>query len=133
MIAQWEKSKRPVGPYNRVMITMADVALEFAAIDPSLFGIEGRAEPVIKALAINLADLIPDDTNDLGPKNILGDQLAGIFLRAALKALSSCLVPQCSGTLDRHIWRDEQWVRFYTAAPARLRQPVARYSGVKRA
>ncbi|MGI8740145.1 MAG: hypothetical protein ACR2KU_11125, partial [Gammaproteobacteria bacterium] len=44
---------------------------------------------------------------------------------------ANCLVPQCSGTLDRHIWRDEQWVRFYTAAPARLRQPVARYSGVK--
>lgn len=87
MVSQWGKDG-PVGPLGRIVVTMADVALEFAAHDPTLFGISGRAEPVIKALALHLADLVPDDTDDLGAKNLLGERLAGIFLRASLKAMS---------------------------------------------
>lgn len=86
IVAQWGKNAG-VGPFGRVIVTMADVALEFAAHDPSLFGIQGRAEPIIKALAANLADLIPDDASDLGAKNLLGERFAGIFLRGALKSL----------------------------------------------
>ena len=44
-----------------------------------------------------------------------------------------CLIPQCGGTVDHHVWREDLWARFYTAAPRRLRQCVERYSGVKRA
>ena len=86
IVAQWGKNAG-VGPFGRVIVTMADVALEFAAHDPSLFGIQGRADPIIKALAANLADLIPDDASDLGAKNLLGERFAGIFLRGALKSL----------------------------------------------
>lgn len=87
MIAQWGKAG-PVGPLGRVLITMTDVAVQFAAKDPTLFGASGRAEPLVKVLALYIHDLVPDDSDDLGPKNQLGERLAGIFLRASLKAMS---------------------------------------------
>jgi hypothetical protein len=88
MVEQWAKGAEPPGPLARVVLTIVDVAAEFAAQDPKLFGIDGNAELLVKALATRLADFIPDDANDFGPKNHLGGRLAGIFLRAGLAALS---------------------------------------------
>lgn len=86
MIKQWGEGA-PIGPFAKVVLTMADVALEFAARDPSLLGIHGRGEVVVKALAEQIAALIPDDVNELGARNQLGATLAGIFLRGTLQAL----------------------------------------------
>jgi hypothetical protein len=44
----------------------------------------------------------------------------------ALQAQPSCTVSE-RGVTDDVSWRDEQWARFFTAAPARLRQSVERY------
>jgi hypothetical protein len=41
------------------------------------------------------------------------------------------LGPRVWGTIDPHTWRVEQWARFYTAAPPRQRQSVARSTLVK--
>jgi len=43
-----------------------------------------------------------------------------------------CLVPESSDTSNHHLFREALWAKFYTGAPARQRQSVERYSGVKR-
>ena len=88
LIGQWAEGQAPIGPCARILITIADVAIEFAGSNPSLFGIDGRAEPLIKALAAHISELIPDDADELGPRSELGARLAGIFLRGGLAALS---------------------------------------------
>lgn len=88
MIKQWG-TDRPIGPAAKVILTMADVALEFAARDPSLLGLQGRGEAVVKALASQIAHLIPDNLDELGSPNHLGATLTGLFLRGALQALAS--------------------------------------------
>jgi len=87
MIQQWANGKGPVGPVGRMVIAMADVGLEFVGANPSLLGVGGNGEKLIGALATNLADMIPDDGDALGPKSQLAERFVGIFLRAGLKTL----------------------------------------------
>jgi hypothetical protein len=87
MIQQWAGGKGPVGPVGRMVITMADVGLEFVGANPSLLGVGGNGEKLIGAMATNLADMIPDDGDALGPKSQLAERFVGIFLRAGLKTL----------------------------------------------
>src|SRR5262250_1518603 len=87
MIQQWASGKGPVGPVGRMVIAIADVGLEFVGANPSLLGVGGNGEKLIGALATNLADMIPDDGDALGPKSQLAERFVGIFLRAGLKTL----------------------------------------------
>ena len=50
-----------------------------------------------------------------------------------MDATTLCSVSRFGDTRDRHIWRDEHWASFYTAAPERRRQLVSRSSVAKRA
>ncbi len=88
MIRQWARGEQPPGPVARMVLTIVDVAAEFAAQDPRLFGVGGNAEVLVRALAANIASFLPDDASELGPRNLLGERLAGMFLRSALAALS---------------------------------------------
>lgn len=88
MIEQWARGDRPPGPLAKVVLTIVDVAAEFVAQDPRLFGVGGNAEVVVQALAANIATFIPDDADELGPRNLLGERLAGMFIKGALGALS---------------------------------------------
>jgi hypothetical protein len=88
MVQQWSRGEEPPGPVARVVLTIVDVAAEFAAHDPTLFGVGGNAEVLVKALATRVADLVPDNADALGPRNLLGERLAGLFLKAGLGALS---------------------------------------------
>src|SRR5262249_45012731 len=63
---RWFKSREPVPPWARLTLTMADIALEFFAADPSVLGIGGNGEKLIGAFAGNLAELIPDDPEEFG-------------------------------------------------------------------
>lgn len=88
IVKQWGRGNEPPSPVARVVLTIVDVAAEFASQNPELFGVSGNAEVLVRALATHIAELIPDDTNELGPKNLLGERLAGQFLKAALSTLS---------------------------------------------
>ena len=87
MITQWGKAA-PIGPLGRLLVTITDVALEFVAHDPAMFGVGGKAEPLIRAMARSATDLIPDDVDKLGGKNALAHRFAAIFLRAGLQAVA---------------------------------------------
>jgi len=89
LVKQWSDSTRPVGPLARMVLTIVDVAAEFAAQDPKLFGIGGNAEVLVQALATHVAEMLPDDPDaPLGPRELLGERLAAMFLKASLSALS---------------------------------------------
>jgi hypothetical protein len=88
LITQWAKGEGPVGPIGRFVLTLADVALEFVGANPGMLGLGGSGEKLIGALAANLAQMIPDDAADFGPKSQFTQRLLGIVLRAGLDALS---------------------------------------------
>jgi hypothetical protein len=87
LIAQWAKGEGPVGPIGRFVLTLADVALEYVGANPGILGIGGSGEKLIGAIAANLAQMIPDDATEFGPKSQLTQRLLGIVLHAGLEAL----------------------------------------------
>jgi hypothetical protein len=88
VVQQWADGTAPVGPIGRMVLAMADVGLEFVGTHGSVLGIGGNAEKLLEAVALNLADLIPDDGDQLGPKSQLVERLVGIFLRAGLSTIA---------------------------------------------
>jgi hypothetical protein len=87
-VVQWAKGAGPLGPFSRVILTLADVGLEYVGANPQILGVGGNGEKLIGALARNLASLIPDGTTAgaYGPKARFGERLAAQFLHAGLKA-----------------------------------------------
>lgn len=89
LISQWSRAAEPLSPIGRIALTMADIALEFVGSNPSVVGIGGSGEKLIGAIALNLSGMIPDDTDELGPRAQIANRLVGIFLRAGLSALAA--------------------------------------------
>jgi transposase len=88
-----------------------------------------RTQVLAAALGIRLLWL-PKQAPELNAMDQLWRDLKRLV---AANRQATCSVPGCSGTIDRQAARDELWARFSTAAPPRLRQCVARYSGARRA
>ena len=84
MLDQWSDDKEPVGPLARVLVTIADIALEYVAVNPSIAGVDGRGEKLLTAFATSLSKLLPDDGN-LGPKHRFAERLFAVALRAGSK------------------------------------------------
>ncbi|MEN3976569.1 hypothetical protein [Emcibacter sp. SYSU 3D8] len=89
LISQWSRSAEPLSPLGRIALTMADIALEFVGSNPSIIGAGGGGEKLIGAIASNLSALVPDDTDEFGPRAQFANHLVGIFLRAGLSALAA--------------------------------------------
>ncbi len=88
LIAQWGKDEGPMRPLGRLVSVLADVALEFVGANPGVLGVGGNGEKLLGAFAANLAELIPDDAADRGPRSQFAEQVVGIVLRAGLDTLS---------------------------------------------
>ena len=87
MIEQWAAGSEPVGPLARVLVTVADIALEYVANDPSIAGIDGRGEKLLSAFAKSLSNILPDD-GKLGPKHRFAERLFAVALRAGLETIA---------------------------------------------
>lgn len=85
MIEQWAEHEGPVGPVGRMVLTIADVALEYVGANPSVLGIGGNGEKLIGAFAGNLETLIPNDAEDFGPRSQFSERLVQIVMHAGLK------------------------------------------------
>jgi hypothetical protein len=83
MVRQWESSSRPLSPWARILLTAADIVLDYVSVNPAVLGGEGNGEKLIAAYAANLAELLPDDGN-FGPREQFLQRLAAAFLRAGL-------------------------------------------------
>lgn len=91
MVGQWAKGKGPVTPWTRVIVAMADVALEYVGSNPQTLGLGGGGEKLIGAIASAIADAIPngDTRTDLGPKDRFAERLAALALRSGLQAVAA--------------------------------------------
>nr|VFJ45768.1 MAG: hypothetical protein BECKFM1743A_GA0114220_1002910 [Candidatus Kentron sp. FM]VFJ45966.1 MAG: hypothetical protein BECKFM1743C_GA0114222_1003210 [Candidatus Kentron sp. FM]VFK07411.1 MAG: hypothetical protein BECKFM1743B_GA0114221_1004010 [Candidatus Kentron sp. FM] len=87
LVGQWNSTDGPISPIARVILSAADIALDYAAINPSIFGVDGNGEKLLGAYAKNLSILIPDDGN-FGVRDRFAERLAGVFLRAGLQTLT---------------------------------------------
>jgi hypothetical protein len=90
LAAQWAKGKGPVTPATRVVLALADVALEYVGQDPRVLGVGGNGEKLIGAIAASIAEAIPDASTreTLGPRDRFAERLAALVLRTGLKTLS---------------------------------------------
>lgn len=90
MVGQWADGKGPVTPAIRVVVALADVALEYVGTHPQVLGVGGNGEKIIGAIASTIAETIPnaDTRADLGPKDRFAERLGAIVLHAGLKTMS---------------------------------------------
>jgi len=87
LVKQWSDTAGPVSPWARVIVTAADIALEYVAVNPAILGGNGNGEQLLAAYAGNLSELLPDD-GEFGTRHRFAERLAGLFLRAGLQTLS---------------------------------------------
>jgi hypothetical protein len=87
LVRQWSEGRAPVGPLGRIVLTLADIGLEFVGTHASILGLGGNGTKLVSAIASNLADMIPDDGAEFGSKSQLAEHLIGLFLHAGLQAL----------------------------------------------
>jgi hypothetical protein len=88
LVRQWSEGQAPVGPLGRIVLTLADIGLEFVGTQASILGLGGNGTKLVSAIASNLADMIPDDGAQFGSKSQLAEHLIGLFLHAGLQALN---------------------------------------------
>lgn len=90
MATQWAIGKGPVSPLARVIVAMADVALEYISGNPQVLGIGGDGEKLVGAIAGAISTAIPDAASRsvLGPKDRFAERLAALVLHSGLKVLS---------------------------------------------
>ncbi|MCP3953103.1 MAG: hypothetical protein GY697_12925 [Desulfobacterales bacterium] len=86
MVKQWSSEDAPLNPFAKVILTAADIALEYIAINPGITGIGGNGEKLIGAYANNLSKLIPE-ADKLGKNKDFAERLLGVFLRAGFETI----------------------------------------------
>jgi hypothetical protein len=89
LVGQWAKGKGPVTPATRVVLALADVALEYVGLDPRVLGIGGNGEKLVGAIAAGIAEAIPDAATreSLGPRDRFAERLGALVLRSGLKSV----------------------------------------------
>jgi hypothetical protein len=89
VVRQWVKGDdKPPPPLARIGLALAEIALEYAAAKPSLFGAGASGEKLIAAIALNLEELLPDPDDPADWKTSFAEQATAIVFRATLKTLS---------------------------------------------
>jgi len=89
LVGQWAKGKGPVTPATRVVLALADVALEYVGAQPQVLGIGGNGEKLVGAIAAGIAAAIPDAATreSLGPRDRFAERLGALVLRAGLQTM----------------------------------------------
>ncbi len=94
ILKQWADSSAPPPPLARVVLTMAEVALEFVGSNPAVLGVGSTGGKLITALSWNLHELLPeaDDPKDWQAKDwsrfYFARRALAIFLHAGLKTIA---------------------------------------------
>jgi hypothetical protein len=90
LVTQWAHGKGPVSPWVRMVVAMADVALEFVAGNPQVLGVGSNGEKLVGAIADAISAAIPEATerSTLGPRDHFAERLAALVLHAGLKTIA---------------------------------------------
>ncbi len=94
ILKQWAEGAEPPPPMARVVLTLAEVTLEFVGTNPSILGIGSSGEKLITALSENLRELLPDADSPQDwtaaewSKFYFAQRAMAIFLHAGLKTIT---------------------------------------------
>jgi hypothetical protein len=94
ILEQWADGAEPPPPMARVVLTLAEVTLEFVGTNPSILGMGSSGEKLITALTENLRELLPDADNPQEwtsaewSKFYFAQRAMAIFLHAGLKTIT---------------------------------------------
>lgn len=89
LVNQWRPDAAPVSPVGRMAFAVAQVALDYVAIDPSIVGVDGTRQKIVRSLAIALSQPLQEqlDSERMGTALQVGEQLFFAFAEAGFKAL----------------------------------------------
>jgi hypothetical protein len=92
LIVQWTDKGKPINPFARVALTIAQVALDYVAIDPSILGVRGsRGEKILSAFAKAVSAPLSTtlDAGQLGTAAQFHDDLLKALVGAAFEAFKN--------------------------------------------
>ena len=89
ILHQWSSAAQRQSPIGRIGIELADIALDYFAANPGLFGIEGNGTKLVTSVAVNLGKLLPDPDNPNPPVENFAAGAIRVFVEAGLRAVSN--------------------------------------------
>lgn len=89
VLSQWSTAANRHSPLARIGIELADIALDYIGANPALFGAEGNGSRLIRSVAINLGELLPDANDPTAPGVNFASGAIRIFVEAGLRAVNN--------------------------------------------
>jgi hypothetical protein len=86
MVSQWREGDEPLNPWIGVILTAADIGLEYVSVNPGILDLGTQGEKILGAYAAELAELLPNDGN-FGSQHGFGQRLGATFLKAGLNTV----------------------------------------------
>ena len=92
-IRQWSEDAEKGVPLARIGLAMVEVALDYIATDPGIFGIGSNGERFVRAMAGAIEEILPDsdapDRIDFTPEQLFGERSLAIFMHTGLSTLQA--------------------------------------------
>jgi hypothetical protein len=89
VLSQWSSAANRQTPLGRIGIELADIALDYIGANPSLFGADGNGARLIKSVAVNLAELLPDADDPTAPGVNFASGAIRIFVESGLRVVNN--------------------------------------------
>jgi hypothetical protein len=89
VLSQWSSAANRQTPLGRIGIELADITLDYIGANPSLFGADGNGARLIKAVAVNLGELLPDPNDPTAPGVNFASGAIRIFVEAGLRVVNN--------------------------------------------
>ena len=92
-IRQWSLDAEKGMPLARIGLAMVEVALEYIATNPGVFGVGSNGERFVRAMAGAIDEILPDSDSPgtviLTPEQLFGERSLAIFMHTGLSTLQA--------------------------------------------
>jgi len=92
-IRQWSKDAKKDVPLARIGLAMVEVALDYVAANPGIFGVGSNGERFVRAMAGAIGEILPDSDTpgqvSLTPEQLFGERALAIFMHTGLSTLQA--------------------------------------------
>ena len=92
-IRQWSEEADKGFPMARIGLALVEIALDYAATNPSVFGVGSNGERFVRAAAIAIDKILPDSGAPgkviITPEQLFGERALAIFMHTGLGTLQA--------------------------------------------
>ncbi len=92
-IRQWSEDAQKGMPLARIGLAMVEVALDYVAANPGIFGVGSNGERFVRAMAGAIDEILPDSDTpgpvSLTPEQLFGERALAIFMHTGLSTLQT--------------------------------------------